>query len=183
MEKKREIGLSKFLSLLLRHNPGLIGLILDDKGWADVNELIGKSALKGKKFNLEDIKYIVKNCDKQRYSFNDDFSKIRANQGHSIMVDLELIPTEPPEILFHGTAIKNLKSILENGIHSGTRNYVHLSQDIETATKVGMRHGKVVLLKIMSGKMFNKGINFYLSKNNVWLTDFIEPKYIEPPNI
>jgi len=182
MEKKREVGLSKFLSLILRHNPDLIGLSLDAKGWADVIELIEKSAIKGKKFNFEELNFIVQNCDKQRYTFNDDYTKIRANQGHSINVDLELKPVEPPKILFHGTTIKNLKSILENGIHSGTRNYVHLSQDTETATKVGMRHGKVVILKIMSGKMFNEGINFYVSKNNVWLTDFIDLKYIKHPN-
>ena len=148
MEKKREISLCKFLSLLLRHNPDLINLFIDKNGWADVNELIEKSAVKGKIFDLEDLKYIVQNCDKQRYTFNNDYSKIRANQGHSIKVDLELTPVEPPDILFHGTALKNLQSILENGIHRSSRNFVHLSQDTETATKVGMRHGKVVILNI-----------------------------------
>jgi len=179
MDKKKEVSLSKFLSLLLRHNPGAIGLELDYNGWANVDELISKSTTKGKHLGLDELKYIVKNCEKQRYTFNEDYTKIRANQGHSINIDLELKPQKPPEILFHGTADRNIKSILKNGIQKRNRQHVHLSVDIETATKVGIRHGKEVILKINSGKMHTEGFPFYLSKNNVWLTDFIDPKYIE----
>lgn len=182
MDKKREVHLSKFISLLLRHNPGLIGLELDKNGWASTDELIAKSAGKGNVFDLEDLKFIVQNCDKQRYTFNDDFTKIRANQGHSIKVDLELSAVVPPEILYHGTATRNLESIIKNGINKGSRNHVHLSPDKATATKVGMRHGKVVVLKIKSGQMFRDGFKFFISKNGVWLTDFIEPEYIIPPD-
>jgi len=179
MEKKREIGLSKFLSLLLRHNPGAIGINLDKNGWAKVDELIAKSVLKGKHFNLDELKYVVENCEKQRYTFSEDCTKIRANQGHSFVVDLELDAQEPPEYLFHGTASRSIDSILKNGIQKRNRQHVHLSFDIETATKVGQRHGEVVILKIKSGKMHNNGFKFFLSKNKVWLTDFIEPEYIE----
>lgn len=178
MDKKQEVKLSKFLSLLLRHNPDAIGLKLDQNGWADVNELIGKSAVKGRKFNLDNLKQVVKNCNKQRYTFNDDYTKIRANQGHSINVDLEFEAQEPPPILYHGTAKHNLNSILKNGIERRNRQYVHLSMDVETATKVGLRHGEVVILKIDTAKMNANGNLFYLSKNNVWLTDFIKPEYI-----
>ena len=178
MDKKQEIKLSKFLSLLLRHNPGAIGLELDGNGWANVDELIEKSSKKGKKFDLKDLKYIVKNCDKQRYTFNEDYTKIRANQGHSIKVDLDLKPSTPPEVLYHGTATRNLDSILKNGIHKSNRHHVHLSLDVGTATKVGQRHGKVVILQINAKQMNGDGHQFFLSKNNVWLTDFVDPKYI-----
>ena len=167
------------MSLILRHNPSIIGLKLDVNGWANVDELIAKCAAKGKRFGIEDLKYVVANCEKQRYTFNKDCTKVRANQGHSINVNLELEPQKPPEMLFHGTASRNVDSILKDGIQKRNRQYVHLSIDIETATQVGQRHGKVVLLKIKSDKMDEDGFKFYLSKNNVWLTDYIEPKYIE----
>jgi putative RNA 2'-phosphotransferase len=179
MDVKREKSLSKFLSLLLRHKPQLIGLELDKNGWANVDELIEKSKTKGKIFNFEELKYIVKNCNKQRYTFNRDFTKIRANQGHSINVELDLHVIEPPAILYHGTAEKNLSSIMQNGLVKQNRQHVHLSLDVETATKVGQRHGKVIILVVKSGKMHADGIKFYLSKNKVWLTDFVDPKYIE----
>jgi len=178
MDKKKEIHLSKFISLLLRHKPETIGLQLDENGWANVDELIEKSNRKGVKFNFDDLKFIVQNCNKTRYDFNEDFSKIRANQGHSIQVNLELKVVEPPEILYHGTAKKNLESILKMGIDKINRNHVHLSTDIETASKVGARHGQVIILEIDAEKMFGEGIEFYLSKNKVWLTNYIDAKYI-----
>lgn len=179
MDRKRETSLSKFISLILRHNPGVICIKLDENGWTNVKELIDKSKAKGKLFDFEDLKYIVKNNDKQRYSFNNDYTKIRANQGHSITVNLELAAQKPPEILYHGTAERNLASILKNGLLKQNRQHVHLSLDVETAIKVGKRHGKVVVLKIKSAEMHKAGIPFYLSKNKVWLTDFVDPVYIE----
>ena len=178
MNKKKEISLSKFLSLVLRHNPKLIELDLDKNGWAKVEDLITKCKTKGKIFDFEELKYIVQNCNKQRYTFNEDLTKIRANQGHSINVDLEFEPKKPPAILFHGTAGKNLESILENGLIKQSRQHVHLSLDLDTAINVGQRHGKVVVLEIKSGEMYKAGYTFYLSKNNVWLTNKVEPKYL-----
>lgn len=110
--------------------------------------------------------------------FNEDKTRIRANQGHSIDINLALIPQQPPEFLYHGTAQGNIESILEKGIEKRSRQHVHLSQDKETATKVGMRHGKPIILIINTGKMFEDGLKFYLSENNVWLTDFVDATYI-----
>ena len=174
-EKKK---ISKFLSLILRHQPETIDLILDENGWANVDELREKCSKHKISFTLEDLDEVVETNDKKRFIFNEDKTKIRANQGHSIEIDLALIPQQPPDFLYHGTAQSNLDSILENGIEKRNRQQVHLSQDKETATKVGMRHGKPLILTIKTGKMFEDGILFYLSENNVWLTDFVNAKYI-----
>jgi len=171
---------SKFLSYVLRHHPELIGLNLDENGWANVEELIEKSTNDSQGFSFEELDEIVQTNDKKRFIFNDDKTKIRANQGHSIAIDLALKPQQPPEFLFHGTAQANINSILEKGIEKRNRQHVHLSQDKETATKVGMRHGKPVILTIKTKEMFKDGIQFYLSENNVWLTDFVDAKYILP---
>ena len=175
-QDKKRIG--KFLSLILRHDPGTIGIELDENGWADVNELIEKCKKHRYHFSMEDLIEIVETNDKQRYSFNEKRSKIRANQGHSIDIDLDLSPVEPPEYLYHGTATRFMSSIMEKGILKGSRQHVHLSKDKQTATNVGLRHGKPVILTIMSGKMHRDGIPFYLSDNGVWLTDYIDTKYI-----
>lgn len=167
--------LSKFLSLLLRHKPETIGLKLDENGWANLDELIKLAP----EFNLEIIKEIVKTCEKQRYCLDLDNNRIRANQGHSIPVNLNLQEKEPPEFLFHGTATKNLNSIFQYGIKKQNRQHVHLSENKETALKVGKRHGEPIILIIKSSEMFKKGIKFYLSENNVWLTDFVDNIYIE----
>ncbi|MEG2079487.1 RNA 2'-phosphotransferase [Chryseobacterium sp.] len=174
--KKKKI--SKFLSYILRHHPELIDLNLDEKGWANVNEIIAKSANDNQGFTFEELNEIVETNDKKRFVFNEDKTRIRANQGHSIGIDLNLKPQQPPELLYHGTAQANVDSILKNGIEKRSRQHVHLSLDIETATKVGMRHGKPIILTISTGKMFEDGILFYLSENNVWLTDFVNPCYI-----
>ncbi|MEG0761400.1 RNA 2'-phosphotransferase [Chryseobacterium sp.] len=174
--KKKKI--SKFLSYILRHHPELIDLNLDEKGWANVNEIIAKSATDNQGFTFEELNEIVETNDKKRFVFNEDKTRIRANQGHSIGIDLNLKPQQPPELLYHGTAQANVDSILKNGIEKRSRQHVHLSLDIETATKVGMRHGKPIILTISTGKMFEDGILFYLSENNVWLTDFVNPCYI-----
>ena len=169
---------SKFLSYILRHHPELINLNLDENGWANVDELITKSTNDSQGFTFEELDEIVETNDKKRFIFNEDKTRIRANQGHSIDINLALIPQQPPEFLYHGTAQSNIDSILEKGIEKRNRQHVHLSEDKETATKVGMRHGKPVILTINTEKMFDDGIEFYLSENNVWLTDFVDIKYI-----
>jgi len=173
---KKRIG--KFISLVLRHEPQVIGLNLDEEGWADVNELIAKCNGKGVTFTIDQLEEIVETNDKKRYSFNADKTRIRANQGHSVNIDLGLIPLQPPQYLYHGTADRFLESILKDGICKMSRQYVHLSQDEDTAYKVGIRHGKPYILTVMSGKMFQDGISFYQSENGVWLTDYVSPDYI-----
>lgn len=173
---KKRIG--KFLSLILRHNPQKIGIELDQHGWANIQELIEKCKKHRYHFSMEDLIEIVETNDKKRYSFNEKRNKIRANQGHSIDIDLALSPVQPPEFLYHGTAIRYLSSIMEKGILKGSRQHVHLSKDKDTATKVGSRHGKPIVLTILSGKMNEDGVLFYQSDNGVWLTDFVSIKYI-----
>jgi putative RNA 2'-phosphotransferase len=175
-QDKKRIG--KFLSLVLRHDPAKIELELDENGWANVKELIEKCRKHRYHFSMEDLIEIVETNDKQRYSFNEKQNKIRANQGHSIDIDLALSAVEPPEYLYHGTATRFLSSIMEQGIVKGSRRHVHLSKDKETAIKVGARHGKPVILIIMSGKMYQDGILFYQSDNGVWLTNYVDIKYI-----
>lgn len=179
MTEKQKKDIGKFLSLVLRHNPGKIQLELDKNGWADVNELIEKCAKKGVGFTLEELEEIVETNDKKRYSFNEDRTKIRANQGHSIEVDVELTLTTPPEFLYHGTVAKFMESIRTTGLQKMTRQHVHLSEHLETALKVGSRRGKPVVLSIRSGDMHRAGFNFYLSANEVWLTNEVPPNYIE----
>lgn len=178
MNEQQKKKTSKFLSYVLRHHPELIDLNLDENGWANVDELIAKSTNDSQGFTFEELDEIVETNYKKRFIFNEDKTRIRANQGHSIDIDLALIPQKPPEFLYHGTAQSNIDSILENGIEKRSRKHVHLSEDKETATKVGMRHGKPIILTINTEKMFDDGIEFYLSENNVWLTDFVDIKYI-----
>jgi len=178
MNEQQKKKLSKFLSYVLRHHPELIDLNLDENGWANVDELITKSKNDSQGFTFEELDEIVETNDKKRFIFNEDKTRIRANQGHSVDINLALIPQHPPEFLYHGTAQSNIESILEKGIEKRSRQHVHLSQDKETATKVGMRHGKPIILIINTGKMFEDGLKFYLSENNVWLTDFVDATYI-----
>ncbi|CEJ67831.1 RNA 2'-phosphotransferase [Chryseobacterium oranimense G311] len=175
IENKR---ISKFLSLILRHQPETIQLKLDENGWADVSELITKAAKGRMHFSFEDLEEVVESNNKKRFAFNEDKTRIRASQGHSIDIDLALKAVQPPDFLYHGTADSNISSILEKGIEKRNRQHVHLSADKETATKVGMRHGKPVILTIRTKEMFDNGIPFYLSANGVWLTDFVDAKYI-----
>ncbi|PTB97288.1 RNA 2'-phosphotransferase [Marivirga lumbricoides] len=174
-----KIKISKFLSLVLRHKPETISLELDENGWADTDFLIQGMLKANYSIDIKVLKDIVSSSDKQRFKFNDDFSKIRANQGHSINVDLKLEQTLPPEILFHGTATKNIDSIMQGGLLKQSRHHVHLSSDRETAKKVGMRYGKPIVLIIEAGKMSSDGIEFYLSENSVWLTENVDIKYIK----
>ncbi|AZA52688.1 RNA 2'-phosphotransferase [Chryseobacterium sp. G0201] len=179
MNEQQKKKTSKFLSYVLRHHPELINLNLDENGWANVDELITKSKRDSYEgFTFEELDEIVQTNEKKRFAFNEDKTRIRASQGHSIEINLALIPQRPPEFLYHGTAQSNIESILEKGIEKRSRQHVHLSQDKETATKVGMRHGKPIILTIKTQKMFEDGIEFYLSDNEVWLTDFVDAKYI-----
>lgn len=166
--------ISKILSYALRHKPESLGLNLDKNGWVSVEELFSRLLIVKKiSLNQLELDNIVQTNDKKRFSYNEDKTKIRANQGHSIDIDLELTQKTPPEILYHGTAEKNFESILKSGINKGSRHHVHLSQDIETAKSVGSRHGKPIILKINTRLMMSLGYKFYQSNNNVWLVDFI----------
>jgi putative RNA 2'-phosphotransferase len=171
-------NISKFMSFVLRHKPEEISLELDEHGWANVQELIEKMATKGILTNIETINIVVDTNDKKRFAFNEDKTMIRASQGHSIEVDLELKEVMPPGILYHGTAMVHLESILNNGLQKQQRQHVHLSAVMETAKAVGSRHGKPVILTIDAKRMFNEGFKFYISANKVWLTDEVPTVYI-----
>lgn len=174
--------LSVFISLVLRHNPDAAGITLDEHGWANVDDLLAGMNRSGRKIDMDILEEIVKTNSKQRYSFNQDKTLIRANQGHSVPVDVELKEQEPPEFLYHGTATRFLKNIMAEGLKPMSRLYVHMSMDIETALKVGKRHGAPVILKICSGDMFDQGNKFYLSENGVWLTKKVDSKYLVAMN-
>lgn len=173
----QQVETSKFLSLILRHKPESIGLRLDEQGWAEIETLLNCANRAGKRLTYEMLIEAVETNDKQRFAISGDGQRIRANQGHSVQVDLALVPLEPPEILYHGTAVRFLESILREGLVPGKRHHVHLSADIQTARKVGQRHGKPAVLEISAGKMYGAGILFYQSENGVWLTDNVAPEY------
>lgn len=169
---------SKYISLILRHKPETIGISLDEHGWANVKDLI-EGVNKTHKLDMEMLEEIVETDDKQRYSFNEDKTKIRANQGHSIDVDVELEEAIPPQYLYHGTATKYMDSILNTGLVPKSRLYVHLSADRETATNVGERHGKPIVFSIRSKCMHLQGYKFYKSQNGVWLTKNVPVEFME----
>ena len=169
---------SKFLSLILRHKPETVGIKLDGNGWADVAELLKGINSSGRSINFATLEKIVRENDKQRFSFNEDKTKIRANQGHSVKVDVELEEKVPPKFLYHGTIERNANSIAIQGLIKGSRLYVHLSADVETAQKVAARRkGKPIIYKIFAQAMHDDGYKFYQSKNGVWLTETVPPKY------
>jgi len=180
MSSKKTTTISKFMSLVLRHNPQKIGITLDKNGWADTELLIKGMNESGRKVTLSDLKEVVEKNDKQRFKFSEDYTKIRANQGHSIPVDVEMEQAIPPNVLYHGTADSFVKSIKSNGLIAKRRLHVHLSTDKETATKVGSRHGKPVVLTLNAAKMHKDGFTFYLSENGVWLVESVPPEYILP---
>lgn len=168
---------SKYMSLILRHKPEAIGITLDEHGWANVEELIAGIA-KVNEFNMDILEEIVRTDEKQRYTFNEDKTLIRANQGHSIPVDVELEEKTPPEILWHGTGEKYVSSIDNEGLIPKSRLYVHLSKDEDTAVKVGTRHGKLVIYHVLAKQMHDDGYKFFISANGVWLTKEVPEKYL-----
>lgn len=170
-------NISKYLSLILRHKPEVIGISLDEHGWANVEELIAGIA-KNHDFNMDLLEEIVRSDEKQRYSFNEDKTLIRANQGHSVPVDVELVEQIPPDILWHGTGEKYVSAIDTEGLIPKSRLYVHLSKDEDTATKVGTRHGKPVVYHVLAKKMYDDGYKFFISVNGVWLTKTVPVKYL-----
>lgn len=172
-------SLSKFVSLILRHKPEVIGLKLDKNGWADVDQLIKGSVAKGKEMDLLVLEMLVASDEKQRYTFNDDKTAIRANQGHSVKVDLELEPAKPPRVLFYGTVEDNIQNIMLKGISPQSRNHVHLTETEETAFDVGKRPSGAIIFKVYSGAMFRDGFHFHPSANNIWLIDNIPNKYLD----
>lgn len=172
---------SKLLSLILRHNPGRIGLTLDSAGWADLGELVEQAQRHGIRLDEPTVLEVVEHNDKKRFTLSEDGRRIRAAQGHSIPVDLGLPEVEPPELLFHGTAARNVESIRARGLHPGRRQHVHLSPDAQTAVRVGQRHGEPVVLRIASGAMHRAGHVFHVSENGVWLTASVPPEFIEAP--
>lgn len=164
----------------MRHKPESIGLQLNEYGWADVTQLINNLNEAGKNINFGILKEIVETDNKNRFSFDDSFKRIRANQGHSIKINLGYKPQQPPDILYHGTATRFVDSIHENGLIKQNRHHVHLSLDIEIATNVGKRHGKPFVFEVDTKQMHEDNHLFFISENGVWLTDYVPVKYLKP---
>lgn len=177
-DKNGQKKLSRYLALVLRHRPELIGITLDEHGWANISKLI-EGLSRDHIFNMDILEEIVRTDSKQRFSFNDDRTLIRANSGHSVKVDVGLKRAKPPEYLYHGSAEGFAESIKKDGLIPGQRLYVHLSEDIETALAVGSRHGKPVVYRVKCLQMEKDGFDFYLSVNGIWQTEHIPPKYLE----
>lgn len=178
MGKDQDVRLGRFISLVLRHQPDAAGITLDEHGWADVEELLAGVNRTGRTIDRETLERIVRENDKQRYSFSPDHKRLRANQGHSIPVDVELKEALPPARLYHGTAKRFLDGIYAEGIKKGERQYVHLSEDYDTAVKVGVRHGSPAVLVLDAAAMAADGVTFYRSENGVWLCDYVPTRYI-----
>lgn len=174
----QDIRISKVLSYHLRHHPDQLGLQLQQGGWVDVDDLLSALLKAGFLIDRATLKRVVLNNDKQRFSFDENELRIRANQGHSVQVDLELQPTRPPEVLYHGTPKSSVPSILMEGLKPMKRHHVHLSHDRETAQKVGARRGKPEVLEISAHSMFSLGYSFYISANGVWLTPHVPREFI-----
>ena len=177
MQSKNDVKLGRFLSLVLRHNPDAAGISLDEHGWADVAELLKGVRGTGRQIDMETLERTVRKNNKQRYSFNQDHTRIRANQGHSLQVDVELQQVKPPRHLYHGTADRFLTAIQAEGIKKMGRQQVHLSGDYQTAVAVDRRHGVPVVLRIDAEAMTRDGVVFYRSENGVWLCKYVSPEY------
>jgi putative RNA 2'-phosphotransferase len=170
---------SKFLSLILRHQPERVGIKLDQAGWASVEELLVAVNRNGVSLTLQQLRNVVATNDKKRFEFSEDGQRIRASQGHSVEVDLKYESQVPPELLYHGTPERFVESIRATGLDKGQRHHVHLSPDAQTASKVGQRRGRPVVLTIRSGEMHRQGHVFYRSANGVWLVDHVPVRFIE----
>ncbi|MDP6467409.1 MAG: RNA 2'-phosphotransferase [Pirellulaceae bacterium] len=181
MNEKERRKKSKFLSLVLRHQPETIGIELNEAGWVDVNDLISALARHGRRMSRETLEEVVRTNDKQRFSFNEDGSRIRANQGHSVDIELGYRPATPPEILYHGTPQRFVEAISRDGLKKMNRHHVHLHVDVATSTAVGRRRGKPVLLKVKALEMHHAGYEFFVTPNDVWLTDNVPMEFIAFP--
>lgn len=169
---------SKFLAGVLRHNPGKIGIELDAAGWVDVDVLLAALKRRGRRIGRDRLDFVVAHNNKKRFEFDESGTRIRASQGHSVPVELGYEPLTPPETLYHGTATRSLDSIFAEGLKPGSRHHVHLSRDVETATKVGSRHGKPAVLLVAAARMHADGHVFFRSTNGVWLTEHVAPQYL-----
>ena len=179
---KSLVSTSKFLSLVLRHQPEVIGMKLDDEGWLDIDELIDNANQRGNQISLELLHSVVATNDKKRFALSEDGLRIRASQGHSVTgVDLKLEEKAPPQSLYHGTVAAFIESIRSGGLQKRSRNHVHLSADETTATKVGSRRGKPVILHVAAAAMHQDGHQFFLSANDVWLVDAVPTRYLTFP--
>ena len=176
---KRHVTISKFLSLVLRHEPERIGLTLDEQGWVSVAELIAACNASGFPLTSEELQAVVVTNDKQRFAFNADGSRIRSSQGHSVKIVLDYETLIPPDVLYHGTAARFVSSIKEQGLVKGKRHHVHLSEDRLTAKTIGQRYGVPVVLAVKTGLMRREGFIFFQSANGVWLTEHVPIRYIE----
>ena len=179
MNDSRLVKISKYLSRHLRHVPDRIGIQLAPGGWVPVSELLAACQKHKFAIQLAELKEVVAQNDKQRFSFDETGTLIRANQGHSVEIDLQLEPAVPPDILYHGTGSRAVESILQQGISKMYRHHVHLSSDIQTAEKVGARHGTPAILTVDCAAMHRDNHTFYCSENNVWLVDFVPPNYLK----
>jgi putative RNA 2'-phosphotransferase len=175
---QRLTKISKFLSKHLRHQPQEIGIKLAAGGWVEVDELLTACARNQFLITHEELGMVVATSDKKRFSFDDTGKLIRANQGHSVEIDLQLQPIQPPDILYHGTGEKSVDEIMKTGLNKMSRHHVHLSVDKITAKMVGTRHGKPVIFEVNAGKMYVDGYTFYVSDNGVWLVNYVPPKYL-----
>jgi len=178
MEKPQVVKISKFLSKHLRHSPERLNLTLAPGGWVAVDELLAACAAHQFPITRSELEEVVSSNDKQRFSFDETSTHIRANQGHSVAIDLQLEPQTPPEVLYHGTGEKSVPAILQSGLLKMSRHHVHLSSDVETARRVGMRHGRPVIFAIDTLAMQQAGVTFYCSDNGVWLVDHVPPQYL-----
>jgi putative RNA 2'-phosphotransferase len=172
-------AISKFLSYVLRHHPQSIGLALDEAGWAPVDELLARAGSHGRKITRAMLDELVRSNDKQRFAFSEDGQRIRANQGHSVGVELGLAAAVPPDRLFHGTASRFLPSILQSGLDKRSRHHVHLTADVAIALSVGQRYGTPVLLEVAAARMHAEGHRFHRSDNDVWLVEQVPPAYLK----
>ncbi|EEF58657.1 RNA 2'-phosphotransferase [Pedosphaera parvula] len=175
----RTVKISKFLSLVLRHEPGRIGIQLDSAGWVDVDELLRACTAHQFPFSRDELNQVVATNDKKRFAFSEDGKRIRANQGHSVEVELQYEPSVPPEILYHGTADRFLASIQQDGLIKGNRHHVHLSTELSTAISVGQRHGRPLVFRVLAGQMHRSGHQFFVSANGVWLADHIPANFLQ----
>lgn len=182
MEAKRDVRISKYLAKHLRHEPGRIGLTLDARGWVGVEELLRAAAAHGFPFSRAELTHVVAANDKQRYVLDADRDRIRASQGHSVQVELDLKEVPPPEWLYHGTVGRFVAAIRAEGLRPMNRHAVHLSPDRDTATRVGARRGRAVVLSVAAGAMHRDGYAFQVSENGVWLTEAVPPGYVRFPD-